>query len=76
LSPALFNASAKDVWSVFAQCGVGVLPVRLAPDARAAPPRGLDLEVSAGWASPPSRGLWGGDARLLPTLLEIETPTT
>jgi hypothetical protein len=28
LSPALFNATAKDVWSVFAQCGVGVLPVR------------------------------------------------
>jgi hypothetical protein len=25
----------------------------------------LDLEVSAGWASPYSRGLWGGDALLL-----------
>jgi hypothetical protein len=25
----------------------------------------LDLEVSAGWAIPSSRGLWGGDALLL-----------
>jgi hypothetical protein len=29
----------------------------------------LDLEVAAGWAIPPSRGLWGGDA-LLPALLK------
>jgi hypothetical protein len=27
----------------------------------------LDLEVSAGWASPSSHGLWGGDALLLST---------
>jgi hypothetical protein len=26
-----------------------------------------DLEMSAGWASPSSRGLWGGDALLLST---------
>ena len=34
----------------------------------------LDLEVSAGWVSPPSRGLWGGEALLLSThnLLEAE----
>jgi hypothetical protein len=24
----------------------------------------LDIEVSAGWVSPSSRGLWGGDALL------------
>ena len=27
----------------------------------------LDLEVSAGWAIPSSRGVWGGDALLLST---------
>jgi 23S rRNA-/tRNA-specific pseudouridylate synthase len=27
----------------------------------------LDLDVSVGWASPSSRGLWGGDALLLRT---------
>jgi hypothetical protein len=27
----------------------------------------LYLEVSAGWASPSSRGLWGGDTLLLST---------
>jgi hypothetical protein len=31
----------------------------------------LVLEVSAGWASPSSRGLWGGEALLLSTEQEV-----
>jgi hypothetical protein len=31
----------------------------------------LDLEVSTGWASPSSRGLWGGDALLLSTKVTV-----
>jgi hypothetical protein len=31
----------------------------------------LVLEVSAGWATPTSRGMWGGDALLL-SILENE----
>jgi hypothetical protein len=33
----------------------------------------LDLEVSAGWANPSSRGMWGGDAVLLSISLETQT---
>jgi hypothetical protein len=45
-------------------------------DSRAKAAATLDLEVSVGWVSPSSLGLWGGHALLLSTgAALLETPT-
>jgi hypothetical protein len=36
----------------------------------------LDIDASAGWSSPSSRGMWGGDSLLLSTALLGTEPSS
>ena len=62
LSPVLLACTLDRVSHHLSMVGLGLESQLESRDKAAAR---LDIDVSAGWASPSSRGLWGGDALLL-----------